>query len=479
MARTMRQVLVIDDEAAMRHMLRLVLERDGYLVSEAPHGRAGLEKLQQAAYDYILCDIRMPELDGPGFLREKERCQLGGTVIMMSAYGTIDTAVACMQQGAYDYVSKPFRPDEILLALRKAEERLQLSQENLRLRDDLRRSGRPQGIAAIVHRSAVMTELLDTVRRAAASPVPVLITGETGTGKELFARAVHENSQRARGNFIVVDCTALPETLVESLLFGHEKGSFTGADKARDGLVRHAHCGTLFLDEIGELPLNLQKAFLRVLQERRFRPLGSSREIESDFRLVSATNRNLDQMVTAGLFREDLLFRIRSYVIDLPPLRERPEDIDALSRFYADRFCEGYGIPSKGFSPDFISTLRTYPWPGNVREFIHTMEQTLASARDETTLFPKHLPTSIRVAVTRASLAQDPLGESSQGPGPVHNLPKLQDYRDAVYHEAENHYLQDLMRLSKQNIAEACRLSGLSQSRLYALMNKHEISRTR
>ena len=196
------------------------------------------------------------------------------------------------------------------------------------------------------------------IAQAAGSDVNVFITGETGTGKELFARAVHENSPRARGNFVVVDCTALPETLVESLLFGHEKGTFTGAEKARDGLVRQAHCGTLFLDEVGELPLNMQKAFLRVLQERRFRPLGGSREIESDFRLVAATNRNLDQMVRAGQFREDLLFRLRSYVIELPPLRERPEDLQELARFYADRFCERYGLPSKGFSPDFIRTLQ-------------------------------------------------------------------------------------------------------------------------
>jgi two-component system NtrC family response regulator len=279
---------------------------------------------------------------------------------------------------------------------------------------------------------------------------------------------------------VVVDCTALPETLVESLLFGHEKGSFTGAEKARDGLVRQAHCGTLFLDEVGELPLVLQKAFLRVLQERRFRPLGGNREIESDFRLVAATNRNLDRMVECGQFREDLLFRLRSYVIELPPLRERPEDLQELARYYADRFCERYGIAPKGFSPEFIKTLLSYSWPGNVREFVHTMERVLSSARFEPTLFTKHLPTNIRVEVTRATVEHDPASLSIVlDSDTIQSLPKLNDYREAVYNDAEKNYLYDLLALADQNIREACRISGLSQSRLYALMKKHDITRSK
>jgi two-component system NtrC family response regulator len=309
--------------------------------------------------------------------------------------------------------------------------------------------------------------------------VNVFLTGETGTGKELFARAVHENSPRAKGNFVVVDCTALPETLVESLLFGHEKGSFTGAEKSRDGLIRQAHCGTLFLDEVGELPLMMQKAFLRVLQEHRFRPVGGSREIDSDFRLVAATNRNLEQMVERGQFREDLLFRLRSFVIELPPLRERPEDIQELARYYADRFCERYGLAPKGFSPEFINILLAYTWPGNVREFVHTMERVLAAARFEPTLFTKHLPTNIRIEVTRAAVEHDsPLASPASG-GTVQTLLKLNDYRDAVYNDAEKNYLYDLLALAGQNIPEACRVSGLSQSRLYALLKKHGITRSR
>lgn len=384
MARTMRQVLIIDDEAAMRHMLRLVLERDGYLVSEAPHGRAGLEKLQQAAYDYILCDIRMPELDGPGFLREKERCQLGGTVIMMSAYGTIDTAVACMQQGAYDYVSKPFRPDEILLALRKAEERLQLSQENLRLRDDLRRSGRPQGIAAIVHRSAVMTELLETVRRAAASQVPVLVTGETGTGKELIARALHAESPRAPRPFLAINCGAIPAGLLESELFGHVRGAFTGADRARTGLFGAADGGTLLLDEIGDLPLALQPKLLRVLQEGEVRRIGDNQSRPVDVRVVAATAVDLPQAVAQGRFREDLFYRLAVVNIDVPPLRRRPEDIVPLVDSYLPRLSARHGRPAPEFAVDALLRLEQHPWPGNVRELLNVLEKTLVLCREET-----------------------------------------------------------------------------------------------
>jgi two-component system response regulator AtoC len=384
MARTMRQVLVIDDEAAMRHMLRLVLERDGYLVSEAPHGRAGLEKLQQAAYDYILCDIRMPELDGPGFLREKERCQLGGTVIMMSAYGTIDTAVACMQQGAYDYVSKPFRPDEILLALRKAEERLQLSQENLRLRDDLRRSGRPQGVAAIVHRSAVMTELLETVRRAAVSQVPVLVTGETGTGKELIARALHAESPRAARPFLAINCGAIPAGLLESELFGHVRGAFTGADRARTGLFGAADGGTLLLDEIGDLPLELQPKLLRVLQEGEVRRIGDNQSRPVDVRVVAATAVDLPQAVAQGRFREDLFYRLAVVNIDVPPLRRRPEDIAPLVDSYLPRLSARHGRPAPEFAADALLRLEQHPWPGNVRELLNVLEKSLVLCREET-----------------------------------------------------------------------------------------------
>jgi two-component system NtrC family response regulator len=467
-------ILIIDDDDLMCGTLANLVRRSGHEAVCATTLHAGQKQAETRLFDVIFLDVHLPDGNGLDLLPRLEALSAAPEVIIITGFGEPNGAELAIKSGAWDYIEKSSSVKEICLALERA----------LQYRREKQAVGRRNQVAAlkrqnIVGESHKLQACLDLVAQAAGSDVNVFIFGETGTGKELFARAVHENSQRARGNFVVVDCTALPETLVESLLFGHEKGAFTGAERARNGLVREAHCGTLFLDEVGELPLNLQKAFLRVLQERRFRPLGGSREIESDFRLVAATNRNLEQMVKSGQFREDLLFRLRSYVIELPPLRERPEDLQMLTRHYADRLCDRYGLPSKGFSPDFIDTLRAYPWPGNVREFIHTMEQTLAAARHEATLFPKHLPTGIRVQVTRAAVDREHDSAAEPIRGLTRNLPKLHDYRDAVYHEAEKNYLHDLLAQAEGDIAGACQLSGLSQSRLYALMKKHEVSRDR
>jgi len=470
----MAKVLIIDDDDLMCSTLVKLVQRNGHQATCAVSLHAGQKHAMSHMFDVVFLDVHLPDGNGLELLPRLEGLSAAPEVIIITGFGEPDGAELAIKSGAWDYIEKSSSNKEIILALERA---LQYRHEKHAVRQKNKISALKR--QNIIGDSHSLQSCLDMIAQAAGSDVNVFITGETGTGKELFARAVHENSQRARGDFVVVDCTALPETLVESLLFGHEKGTFTGAEKSREGLVRQAHCGTLFLDEVGELPLGLQKTFLRVLQEHRFRPLGGSREVESDFRLVAATNRNLDQMVKSGQFREDLLFRLRSYVIDLPPLRERSKDLQLLARFYADRFCDRYGLPPKGFSPDFINTLRVYQWPGNVREFVHTIEQTLTSARYESTLFPKHLPTSIRIEVTRASVAQSHDFDVSMGNGPIHNLPKLHDYRDAVYNEAEKHYLNDLLTLAGQNIAEACQLSGLSQSRLYALMKKHEVSRMR
>ncbi len=470
----MADVLIIDDDDLMCATLAGLVEHSGHHAVCAMTLHDGQKKATALRCDVIFLDVHLPDGNGLDLLPRLQALTPAPEVIIITGFGDPCGAELAIKSGAWDYIEKSSTAKEIRLALERA---LQYRQEKqaVRAKQTVSALKRPQ----IIGDSPKLQACLDMIAQAAGSDVNVFITGETGTGKELFARAVHENSLRTRGNFVVVDCTALPETLVESLLFGHEKGSFTGAEKARDGLVRQAHCGTLFLDEVGELPLTLQKAFLRVLQERRFRPLGASREIDSDFRLVAATNRNLDQMVRDGQFREDLLFRLRTYTIDLPPLRERPEDMPLLARFYADRFCGRYDLPPKGFSPDFIGTLRAYHWPGNVREFVHSMEQTLAAARYESTLFPKHLPTAIRVEVARAAVVQDHVFDITLGNGTIRNLPKLHDYRDAVYHEAEKNYLHDLLALAEQNIAEACLLSGLSQSRLYALMKKHDVTRNR
>jgi DNA-binding NtrC family response regulator len=379
-----RHILIIDDEAPMRHMLRMVLERDGYKVSEATSGRQGLDRLQSGHYSLVLCDIRMPEMDGLTFLKEKQAQQFGGTVIMMSAYGSVDTAVECMKQGAYDYISKPFRPDEILLTVRKAEERLHLRQENVQLKKNMRSSSRPQGVAAIIHRSAVMKDLLATVQKAAEVNAPVLITGPTGTGKELIARALHAESPRSDKPFLAVNCSAIPAGLLESELFGHTKGAFTGADRARNGLFGAADGGTLLLDEIGDFPLALQPKLLRVLQEREVRRIGESKTTPVDVRVVAATAKDLKEAVAEGSFREDLFYRLAVISVELPALEQRSEDIAVLVESYLPRIAARLKRPVPSMSPAALNKLAKQPWPGNVRELLNVLEKTLVLCREET-----------------------------------------------------------------------------------------------
>jgi two-component system NtrC family response regulator len=376
-----------------------------------------------------------------------------------------------IKSGVWDYIEKGASVKDINLSLIRA---LQYRKQ--------KQAGSCSNNVVVLKRDGIigcgpsLQACLDQVAQAASSDSSVLITGETGTGKELFARAVHLNSARCNKGFVVVDCAALPETLIESILFGHEKGVFTGADHAREGLILLADGGTLFLDEIGEMPLSLQKAFLRVLQDHTFRPLGSSREYASDFRLVAATNRNLEDMVQAERFRSDLLFRLKSFVIELPRLEKRADDIRLLARYHADKICDHYDIPHKGFSPDFLRALSVYRWPGNVRELVNAMERTIAGARFEPILFPKHLPMQIRIEVTRMGMKRDvPHQDPSNNRAP-HELPVFQAFRDTVCSQAERQYLHDLMALTENDIGEACRVSGLSQSRLYALLKKQGVS---
>jgi two-component system NtrC family response regulator len=330
----------------------------------------------------------------------------------------------------------------------------------------------------IVGNSAATRESLDLVAQAAGCLANVLISGETGTGKELYAAAIHENSARATGNFVVVDCSALPPNLVESVLFGHEKGAYTGADRTHAGLAAQANRGTLFLDEVGELPRDVQNSFLRVIQERRFRPVGGSREIRSDFRLVAATNRSLDAMVERGEFRADLLFRLRTIAIPLPPLRQHTEDIKALALHFVAQTCEQYGLEMKGFTPEFFSVLARYDWPGNVRELSHALERAIAFAGDRPLLYPMDLPIDIRAKLARDSvdllherqrLEAESLGSAMQ------TFPRLDEVRAAAVTATERQYLRDLLTHTGGDLGRACAIAGLSRSRLYSLLKKHEV----
>lgn len=387
-----KKVLIVDDESSVRHMLRLVLEGAAYQVQEAACGLEALRLLKVEVYDIILSDIRMPELDGLGLLQQIRQSGIEGTVIMMSAYGSIDTAVECLKMGAYDYISKPFKPDEVILTLRKAEERIRLKQENQQLRQQL---SRDKDSHKIVYRSKVMDRLLNLVTRVAETGSSVLITGETGTGKELVARALHRQSPRSNKPFVAVNCGAIAPTLVESELFGHVRGAFTGAVQQKGGLFEEADGGTLFLDEIGELPLELQPKLLRVLQEGEVRRVGENRSRQVDVRVLAATARDLRAAVSNGHFRDDLFFRLAVVELHVPPLRERREDIPLLAKHFVTDIAVREGRPAPEISPGVAEALSQQAWPGNVRELGNFMERALIFCRDDI-LNPESLPGDLR-----------------------------------------------------------------------------------
>ena len=467
----MARVLIIDDDEIFSEMLRDIVLRAGHNPSNSLRLEDGLRKAFNEPYDVVFLDIRLPDGNGLEVLPQIRDTESAPEIIILTGFGDPNGAELAIKNGAWDYIEKPSSVKEVTLSLVRA----------LEYRKEKTTKNSPMVLnrGEIIGNSPGMRACINRLAQAAANEINVLITGETGTGKELFASAIHNNSPRAHRNFVVVDCASLPQTLVESILFGHEKGAFTGADKARDGLIRQANGGTLFLDEVGELPLSLQKNFLRVLQEHRFRPVGSQREIESDFRLISATNKDLNRMVEKGLFREDLLFRIRSLTIDLPLLTERFEDIKELLVFSITKICERYETGIKGFSPEFLEALTKYTWPGNVREFVSAIESAISEALEEPTLFPKHLPSDIRISLKKASLHRDAVNDSADSNGNdlflASSTPTLKNFRETAIIKAEKDYLENLLASTNYNISKSCRISGLSRPRLYALLKKYAL----
>ncbi|MEO0248674.1 MAG: sigma-54 dependent transcriptional regulator, partial [candidate division WOR-3 bacterium] len=394
----MAHVLIIDDDALVSETIANVVQRMGHRATTASNLQDGLAKTISDAIDVVFLDVRLPDGNGLDVLPRIQAAPSSPEVIIMTGYGDPDGAELAIRHGAWDYIQKPSTVDAMTLPLVRA---LQYRQER-KPRDThavLKRHG-------IVGNSSRLRTCLDLLAQVAPSDASVLITGETGTGKELFARAIHENSPRAKKSFVVVDCAALPETLVETILFGHEKGAYTSADKAEEGLVLAADGGTLFLDEVGELPLSMQTSFLRVLQEKKFRPVGGKHEVSSNFRLIAASNRDLDEAVRQEKFRADLLFRLRSFTIELPPLRDRLEDIQDLATYYLEILTKRFGLEPKEFSSEFLSMLAHYSWPGNVRELVNALERAVLNAAQERILFPKHLPVDIRVQVARSTMVE-------------------------------------------------------------------------
>ena len=367
-----KKILVVDDEENLRHMLQVMLRKQGYLVDTARDGSEALAMASDNRYDFILCDIRMPVLDGAGFLEKTTAAGLDAIIIMMSAYGTIETAIACMKQGAYDYISKPFQNDEILLVLKKAMERERLKTENRLLKEELRKEC---VFASMVSRNQRMLEIFALIRKICDFKTTVLILGESGTGKELIARALHFTSKRKNASFVAVNCGAIPENLLESELFGHVRGAFTDASSEKAGLFEQADGGTLLLDEIGEMPLLLQVKLLRVLQEGEIRRVGGSAAKQVDVRVISATSKDLEQEVAQGRFREDLYFRLNVLPIALPPLRERMEDLPLLVDHFLGKYGAELGKEGWHCSAEAMKTLLSYPWPGNIRELENSVQR--------------------------------------------------------------------------------------------------------
>jgi len=392
-----KRILVVDDEESMRHMLGVLLGQEGYEVTSVADGKEALEKVDEG-YDFILADVRMPRMDGKTLLKELQKRNVPSTVIMMSAYGNVDTALEAIKLGAYDYIPKPFKADEILLTLKKAEERARLIHENVLLKTEVKKE---YGFGSFLTQDAQMLEILRTAKKIAAYKSTVLVVGESGTGKELVAKAIHVSSPRVDGPFVAINCGAIPETLLESELFGHSKGAFTDAQRSKKGLFEEADGGTLFLDEVGELPLLLQVKLLRVLQDEEVRRVGDTKSAHVDVRIIAATVRNLDNEVREGRFRSDLFYRLNVLPIVLLPLKNRRGDIPLLADHFLERYAKRAGKPVPTIDKRAMEILINYHWPGNVRELENTIERAVLLSEEEK-IKPEDLPPALTGAEERS-----------------------------------------------------------------------------
>jgi two-component system NtrC family response regulator len=462
----MATLLIIDDDPKICLFMSELAQGWGYRIATANSLENGNRLAGENCFDLVLLDLELPDGNGLSIIPDLLRSPGNPEVIIITGTGNVRGAELAFKYGAWDYVQKPFTSDEAYLPVTRA----------LAYRAEKRTPKTPFALdrTGIVGESPAIVSCLDDVARACVTDASVLITGETGTGKELFARAIHRNSSRYRGAFVPIDCGGIAESLAESIFFGHEKGAFTGADAPREGIIRQAAGGTFFLDEIGDLPLNIQKSLLRALQEKRIRPLGGQQEIAVDFRLVAATNRNLKKMVTEHKFREDLLFRIGALRVALPALRDRGDDIREITLRKIHQMCEHHGKDTPGVSAEFMDILAAHRWPGNVRELINVLEYALASADWDPTLHPKHLPPEYRtVFLSDDSAAQPDTTKNDERLLDIGDqFPTLLEYRAW----AEKKYLKNLIKRAAGNRENACNLSGMSQARLYALMKKYKLS---
>jgi two-component system, NtrC family, response regulator PilR len=442
------RILIVDDERSMREMLEILLRREGYDVTAAENGTAAIALLQARPFDMLISDVRMPDVSGIEVLRTAKALNPGIIGIMVTAYGSKESIQEVLRLQAADYLDKPFNVEELKFRVRKELERNRIQQENVLLKRALRNSHR---FADIVGSSPAMAAVFQLVETIAPTTSTVLISGESGTGKELVARAIHFNSPRKDRPFVAVNCGALSETLLDSELFGHVRGAFTGADSNKKGLIEVAEKGTIFLDEIGEMSPLVQVKLLRVLQERKFRRLGGTEEIEADIRILAATNRDLSKMVAEGTFREDLFYRINVIPMRLPPLRERVDDVPLLASHFVAKYAAAMGKDLAGIAPGAMALLQAYSWPGNIRELENAIERAVALER-----MPAIQPGSLPEAVLgRAALAAAPVGAGDGLPDQGFDL------EQHVQH-IEREYIAEALRRAGGVKVKAAELLGMS-----------------
>jgi two-component system, NtrC family, response regulator HydG len=460
------RVLIVDDEPDMVENCARILRPAGHECLTTTDARRGLVMLESEHPDLLITDLKMPGVDGMELLRRARELDPALPVIVITAFATVESAVAAVKEGAFDYLPKNFSVDQLRVAVDRALRHRSLQRENRNLKDQLAET---YGLENIIGRSPAMSRVFELVRKAARSEANILVVGESGTGKELIARAIHANSPRVAQPFVPVDCASLPEQLLESELFGHEKGAFTGAIRTKQGLVEAAHRGTLFLDEIGELPLGLQVKLLRALQERQIRRVGGTGLVDVDVRLVSATNRDLREATLKGRFREELYYRINVIAIELPPLSERAGDVRLLVHAFLKRYGQGR---VKGIDDEAMAALERYRWPGNVRELQNVIERACALA-DAETICKRDLPPNLLGA------GEAPGGARVTGTGGI--MPEsgidltLKDAKERWMAVLEASYLRELLARHDGNISAAAKAAGIDRKTFHRLINKHNL----
>ncbi|MEZ5359956.1 MAG: sigma-54 dependent transcriptional regulator [Candidatus Zixiibacteriota bacterium] len=450
------KIFIVDDEESMCNFMAIMLQKEGYEVETSTDGRQAIDRICSGSFDLVITDMMMPEMSGLDLLTQVRERKTEQDFIVMTAFASVESAIEAMKRGASDYVTKPFKIDEIKLTIDKVMSHNRIVGENITLRKEL---AKMEGLDSIIGVSQQVQKLKDLIRQVAKADSTILIRGESGTGKDLVARAIHTLSDRSDGRFVSINCAAIPETLLESELFGHGKGAFTGAIKAKDGHFKAADGGTFFLDEIGDTSQAIQVKLLRVIEEKKITPIGETQPIDVDVRLITATNANLEQEVKEGRFRADLFYRLNVIPISIPPLRERVEDIPILIDFFVDKFCRRHALEKKAVRQEVYNTLSTYSWPGNVRELENTIERAVLLNKDNE-LIVESFPDNI------VKDRQD-------------SLVGLTDHKTPPLEFIEKAYIHWVLDQSGGNKSKAARTLGIDTSTLYRKLEKYKTTGTK